>query len=241
MIESAIFEVERPTMREYFASKGIDLRRDPVEVVMSEVYLCGGHGLSGLVGDQWGETAVAGLFAAGDCLANPYGFLAGAMAMGEASAERVAASSAPAPVPDRTDARRRLERLAESVRRHQKGALRVDRREFEYKFRRLVNEFVAPPKSGFKLNRFLAETEGMVTDQDDLPADDPHELMKVFEAKAGLFCARMAARASLFRTESRYGLIHYRVDYPEKDNANWATRVFIKAGENGPELTKEDR
>ena len=75
IIEEGIFETERPTMKEYFRNKGIDLRKTTVEVVMTEIYLCGGHGLSGLVGDAWGETDVPGLFAAGDCLANPYGFL----------------------------------------------------------------------------------------------------------------------------------------------------------------------
>ena len=34
-------------------------------------------------------------------------------------------------------------------------------------------------------------------------------------------CAEMAARASLYRTESRWGLYHHRVDYPERDDDNW--------------------
>jgi len=237
LIESAIFEVERPTMRQYFASKGIDLRRDPVEVVMTEVYLCGGHGLAGLVGDGWGRTKVPGLFAAGDCLANPYGFLAGAMAMGEAAAERVAGSSLA--LPAGLDPAGRLAGLEEEFRRHRQGALRVPVREFEYKYRRLVNEFVAPPKSGPKLERFLHETEAMVRDQEDLPAPDPHTLMKVYEAKAGLFCARMAALASLFRTESRFGLYHQRIDFPEKDDRRWATRVMLEAGPEGPLVYRE--
>ncbi|MBW1721850.1 MAG: FAD-binding protein [Deltaproteobacteria bacterium] len=238
LIESAVFDVERPTMRDYFRNKGIDLRKDPVEVVMTEVYLCGGHGLAGLVGDAWGETRVPGLFAAGDSLANPYGFLAGAMCMGEAVAERVAGRKAVRP--EDPDTRERLERLEALIERHKTGALQVPLRDFEYKFRRLVNEYVAPPKSARKLQRFLDETEAMVRDQDDIPARDPHQFMKVFEAKAGLFCARMAARASLFRTESRFGLYHERVDYPEKDDENWKTRIIITAGPNGPVLEKEN-
>ncbi len=237
LIESAVFDVERPTMRDYFRNKGIDLRRDPVEVVMTEVYLCGGHGLAGLVADAWGETRVPGLFAAGDSLANPYGFLAGAMCMGEAVAERVAQRKAGPP--RNPDTKERLKRLEMLRRRHTRGKLGVPLRDFEYKFRRLVNEYVAPPKSARKLQRFLDETEGMVVEQDDIPAEDPHQLMKVFEAKAGLFCARMAAYASLFRTESRFGLYHERVDYPAKDDKNWKTRVIITAGPEGPVLEKE--
>jgi len=112
-------------------------------------------------------------------------------------------------------------------------------RDFEYKYRRLVNEYVAPPKSARKPERFLQETETMVRDQEDLPARDPHEVMKIFEAKAGLFCARMAAVASLFRKESRFGLYHDRVDYPQTDDEHWRTRVIITPGPEGPKLEKE--
>jgi succinate dehydrogenase/fumarate reductase flavoprotein subunit len=237
LIEDGIFEAERPTMRAYFRRKGIDLRRGPVELVATEVYLCGGHGMAGLVGDAWGETDVPGLFAAGDCLSNPYGFLPGAMAMGEAAAE-MAIQKGYRP-PSLRAGMDRLEKLEHCIARHRRGALNVPVAEFEYKFRRLVNEYVAPPKSGMKLQRFLDETENMVRDQDDLPAEEPHQLMKVFEAKAGLFCARMAARASLYRTESRFGLYHERVDYPEKDDANWKTRILISNDGKNPVLEKE--
>lgn len=237
LIESAVFDVERPTMREYFRNKGICLATDPVEVVATEVYLCGGHGMAGLAADAWGETRVPGLFAAGDCLANPGGFLAGAMVMGEAAAERVAARNGPGPAAH--DAEERIASLGKALARHHEGRLRVPLRDFEYKFRRLVNEYIAPPKSAFKLRRFLHETEGMVRDQEDLPARDPHDLMKAWEAKAGLFCARMAAYASLFRTESRFGLYHQRVDFPERDDRNWRTRVLISRGPDGPHLEKE--
>jgi succinate dehydrogenase/fumarate reductase flavoprotein subunit len=46
-------------------------------------------------------------------------------------------------------------------------------------------------------------------------------------------CAEMAARASLFRTESRWGLYHYRLDYPELDNESWFCHVNLKQDESG--------
>ncbi len=79
----------------------------------------------------------------------------------------------------------------------------------------------------------------MVEEQGDLPAGEPHEIMKAFEAKAGLFCARTAALASRFRTESRFGLYHERVDFPRKDDLHWKTRVLISRGPEGPVLRKE--
>ncbi len=237
MIEEGIFQAERPTMRGYFRRKGIDLKRDTVEVVMSEVYLCGGHGLAGFVGDASGETAVPGLFAAGDCLANPYGFLPGAMVMGEAAAEK--AMERGAGRRSSSETQEQVDRLRRAIERHRQGTLGIPIRDFEYKFRRLVNEYVAPPKSEHKLRRFLQETESMVEEQGDLPARDPHEVMKAFEAKAGLFCARTAALASCFRTESRFGLYHERVDFPRKDDFHWKTRVLISRGPEGPVLRKE--
>lgn len=194
--------------------------------------------MAGLVGDGWGETSVPGLFAAGDCLSNPYGFLPGAMAMGEAVAERVTARKEPRPT--RPDDGPRVERLRDQLARHARGGLGVPTREFEYKFRRLVNDYVAPPKSETKLSRFLQETDPMVADQEDLPARAPHEVMKLFEAKAGLFCARVAALASRYRTESRFGLYHQRVDFPEKDDERWKTRVLVSAGPQGPRIRKEE-
>jgi succinate dehydrogenase/fumarate reductase flavoprotein subunit len=159
------------------------------------------------------------------------------MVMGEVVAERVVERAAPGP--SGHDARDRIDRLRRALERHGKGRLGVSVRDFEYKFRRLVNEFLAPPKSETKLRRFLHLTEPMLKDQEDLPARDPHEVMKVFEAKAGLFCARMAAEASLFRTESRFGLYHQRVDYPEKNDAQWKTRVILSPGPEGPVVEKE--
>jgi succinate dehydrogenase/fumarate reductase flavoprotein subunit len=52
-------------------------------------------------------------------------------------------------------------------------------------------------------------------------ARDPHELMRALEMQSILDCADLAAAASLYRTESRWGLYHLRVDYPETDNENW--------------------
>ena len=43
----------------------------------------------------------------------------------------------------------------------------------------------------------------------------------------------MAARASLFRTESRWGLYHYRQDHPKLDNANWFVHSILRLGADG--------
>jgi succinate dehydrogenase/fumarate reductase flavoprotein subunit len=57
--------------------------------------------------------------------------------------------------------------------------------------------------------------------------------MRAMEIHAILDCAEMAAQASLFRKESRWGLYHYRVDYPEKNDEDWFVHVQVKKDANG--------
>ena len=71
---------------------------------------------------------------------------------------------------------------------------------------------------------------GRAKSLEQLGAADPHELMRANEADFIRDCAEMAARASLFRTESRWGLYHHRLDFPEMDDANWFVHVNIKKG-----------
>ncbi len=57
-------------------------------------------------------------------------------------------------------------------------------------------------------------------------AEDPHELRMANEVRNMALNAEMNLRASLFRTESR-GL-HYREDYPNRDDANWLAWTILK-------------
>ena len=66
-----------------------------------------------------------------------------------------------------------------------------------------------------------------------LSASNPHELMRAMEVQHILDCAKLAAHASLFRTESRWGLYHYRVDYPERDDAEWFVHCHTRKGAGG--------
>ena len=52
-------------------------------------------------------------------------------------------------------------------------------------------------------------------------ARTPHELMRCAEVSFIRDCAEMAARSSLARTESRWGLYHERSDQPERDDEDW--------------------
>ncbi|MFC1909712.1 FAD-binding protein [Chloroflexota bacterium] len=58
-----------------------------------------------------------------------------------------------------------------------------------------------------------------------MTAKDAHYLVKLIEVEAAIFTAEMYLKTSLIRKESRAG--HYRVDYPDLDNANWLKWIII--------------
>src|SRR4029077_99609 len=73
----------------------------------------------------------------------------------------------------------------------------------EYKVRRMVNDYLQPPKVTRKMEIGLERFAEIREDLDRMGAADPHELMRAMEVHAIRDCAEMAARASLYRTESR--------------------------------------
>jgi succinate dehydrogenase/fumarate reductase flavoprotein subunit len=66
-----------------------------------------------------------------------------------------------------------------------------------------------------------------------MSAADPHELMRAMEAHTIRDCAELAALSSLYRTESRWGLYHLRVDHPEKNDADWFCHTNVTSDNAG--------
>ncbi len=64
-----------------------------------------------------------------------------------------------------------------------------------------------------------------------LRAADMHELRLAHETENMVISAEMKLRASLLRKESRCS--HYRLDYPERDDANWRAWINIYKGARG--------
>jgi len=108
----------------------------------------------------------------------------------------------------------------------------IPHHQYEYKVRRLVNDYLQPPKTGNRMELGLRYLERAEAELAEVGASNPHELMRVMECHFIRDCAEMAARASLYRTESRWGLYHNRVDYPQRNDADWFVHVQLKK-ENG--------
>lgn len=218
-IEQILHTNERPTRGRFHARRGNDYRKRMVEMHISEIGFCSGHSASGVWVDEHARTTVKGLYAAGDMGSVPHNYMLGAFVNGAIAGEDAAeyCSGAELAAVDRDFvAREHAELLAPLGR--EDG---LTPNEVEYKTRRLVNDYLQPPKATSKMEIALRRFAEIREDLGALAASEPHELLRATECRSILDCAEMAAHASLFRTESRWGLYHYRVDFPETDNENW--------------------
>ena len=226
-IEDILFTTERPVMQRFFEDRGIDFRHSDIELFNTEHFLCSGHGMAGLVVNDRGETTVEGLYAAGDVACVPKGHLTGAFTYGEIAAEsavRYAASEeagavASEQVKDAVDRVTRISDMHGPVSPH----------EFEYKVRRLITNYLIPPKNRQRLELGL---QWMKHFREQLPSmvnvSDIHWVSRVMEIESIIETASLSAMASLERKESRWGFWHKRTDFPERDDENWVKHVVLE-------------
>lgn len=230
-IETILHSNERPSRGRFHEGRGIDYRSGMVEMHISEIGLCSGHSASGVWVDEHAATTVPGLYAAGDLAFVPHNYMLGAFVYGKFAGESAAA---------RASAREHVEidpvQLAAERERVLGPLARIDGlppAQVEFKLRRLVNDYLQPPKVTRKMELGLTRFAEIREDLAQMSATSPHELMRAMEVHFILDCAEMAARASLYRTESRWGLYHYRVDFPEKNDADWFCHAQLKKGDDG--------
>ncbi|MEL6265061.1 MAG: fumarate reductase/succinate dehydrogenase flavoprotein subunit [Pseudomonadota bacterium] len=225
-IEQILHNVERPTRGHFHEGRGTNYRERMVEMHISEIGFCSGHSASGVFVDENAETTIPGLYAAGDMANVPHNYMLGAFTNGAIAGEDAAARIGErdfAPIDEGAIEAERARVLAPTLR--DDG---IPPNQIEYKTRRLVNDYLQPPKVTAKMQlaqrRFAEVREDM---EQGMMVRDAHELMRALEAASILDCADMAAAASLYRTESRWGLYHNRVEYPGRDEENWRCHTIL--------------
>nr|WP_218179011.1 fumarate reductase/succinate dehydrogenase flavoprotein subunit [Pseudomonas gingeri] len=230
-IEEILHSNERPSRGQFHAGRGTDYRQQMVEMHISEIGFCSGHSASGVWVNERAETSVKGLYSAGDMAAVPHNYMLGAFTYGWFAgfnaADYVAGRDFTALDAEQI-AREKARVYAPLQREHGLPPAQV-----EYKLRRFVNDYLQPPKVTKKMEIGLERFAAIEADLDQMKAGNPHELMRALEVSVIRDCAEMAARASLFRKESRWGLYHHRVDYPLRDDAEWFCHCHLKKDENG--------
>src|SRR5277367_785 len=237
-IETILHKVERPTRGLFHEGRHTDYRREMVEMHISEIGFCSGHSASGVFVDEFARTTVPGLYAAGDMASVPHNYMLGAFTNGSVAGEDAAdfAANVDHAGYDEADVAREKERVMAPTKREDG----IPPNQIEYKARRLVNDYLQPPKVTRKFElgqRRLAEVREDMTHH--MIARNSHELLRALETQSILDCADMAAHASLYREESRWGLYHLRTDFPEKDNENWFCHTLLSK-QNG-RMTSEKR
>lgn len=234
-LENILHTTERPTRGTFHANRGHDYRTHDIEMHISEIGLCGGHSASGVWVDEHARTTVPGLYAAGDLACVPHNYMIGAFVFGDLAGAHAASIraqvAAPRQLPD--DQLRAAHELIYRPLRHPDGPPQP---QVEYKLRRFVNDYVAPPKTAAKLSIAVRTFERMRDEIAGMGARNPHELMRAVEVSFIRDCAEMAARSSLTRTESRWGLYHERADMPVRDDGEWGYHLNLRKGPDGEML-----
>jgi succinate dehydrogenase/fumarate reductase flavoprotein subunit/HEAT repeat protein len=231
-LENILHTTERPTRGTFHANRGHDYRTHDVEMHISEIGLCSGHSASGVWVDEHARTTVPRLYAAGDLACVPHNYMIGAFVFGDLAGTHAASTlneaSAPQQLPD--DQLREAHQLIYRPLRHPDGPPQP---QVEYKLRRLVNDYVAPPKTAAKLSIAVRTFDRMHGEIAAMGARNPHELMRAVEVSFIRDCAEMAARSSLTRTESRWGLYHDRADLPGRDDSQWGYHLNLRKRPDG--------
>jgi succinate dehydrogenase/fumarate reductase flavoprotein subunit len=237
-IETILHEVERPTRGRFQVNRNNDYRNGMIEMHISEIGFCSGHSASGVYVDDNACTTVPGLYAAGDMASVPHNYMLGAFTNGAVAGEHAIDYVNEVDFADIDEdfiAAEKKRVLAPTTR--EDG---IPPNQVEYKTRRLVNDYLQPPKVTRKMqlaqDRFAETREVM---ENEMVARNAHELMRSLEVSSIMDCADMAAFASLFRTESRWGLYHNRADYPERDNENWFCHSILSKDADGQMTIKK--
>ncbi|MFI6638799.1 fumarate reductase/succinate dehydrogenase flavoprotein subunit [Streptomyces sp. NPDC050504] len=228
-VEGILHTTERPTRGTFHEGRGHDYRTHDIEMHLSEIGLCGGHSASGVRVDAHARTTVPRLYAAGDLACVPHNYMIGAFVFGDLAGEdasRYTAYEGELP-------HDQLAAAHELVYRPLRNPQGPPQPQVEYKLRRFVNDYVAPPKTGAKLSLAVAAFERMTGEIAGMGARTAHELMRCAEVSFIRDCAEMAARASLARTESRWGLYHERLDHPGRDDAGWLHHLDLRKSPSG--------
>ncbi|MCF8039281.1 MAG: FAD-binding protein [Desulfohalobiaceae bacterium] len=240
-IEELLFTTERPVTERFHAGRDNDFRTGEIELWPTELYLCGGHGMTGVRINEKGETNIPGLYAAGDTSLCAKGHLSGAFVYGEICAENAVQYAQGINQAGQDDAG--LDRFLNTRRsRMDQAANPIPIEEFEFKVRRIITDYLRPPKNAYKLKRLLWWTDRFRSELNSMVSvRDEHDLFKTYEVENIIECANLSAVASLERTESRWLPFHYRSDFPEKDDENWLKHIVLSQGHEPGQVKIEHR
>ena len=191
--------------------------------------------MGGVVADSEAETAMAGLFAAGEVCAGVHGAnrLAGnalleVFVMGEVAGTNAALTAKETGLPQTPEReiqaeRARLESLFSDTGK--------DAKEFCRSLQSIMWEKAGIIRSADSLSDALARIEELETLSKTCRAKNPVEIIRRLDLHNMSLVSKMVCKAALRRAESRGA--HYRSDCPQERNPEWLKNILIRKGEGG--------
>jgi succinate dehydrogenase / fumarate reductase flavoprotein subunit len=219
---------------------GVDMIEAPVPITPGVHYSMGG-----IKTNVWGETAVEGLYAAGECAcvsvhgANRLGgnALLETVVFGKRAGTRAA---------ERAGTLRRVDPSSKALKQDQERInRRMDRAKGEpvWQVREEIGKVMSQWVGIFRTRERLEKARGLIQDLkqrfDQVTLRDKGrifnmELIAAFELGSICDLARAIAESALFREESRGA--HYRLDFPRRDDDRWLKHTLAYYGETEPRL-----
>jgi fumarate reductase (CoM/CoB) subunit A len=221
---------------------GIDLRREPIETGVAAHYFMGGISV-----DERCETAVSGLFAAGEAMAGVDGAnRLGGNALSEILVFGARAGNFAAEYASRAPAHPLLRdvEFLEPLPRHQKMSEESIRpvhlkRALQY----IMWEKVGVIRDGARLQEARQELKeierkqlGRLVRQSSLEVYN-REILDSIEVRKMVILAQIVASTAQMRQETRGA--HARLDFPRRDDQNWLVNLVVRKEEGGFSISKE--
>ena len=192
----------------------------PVKVAPVSHFTMGGVAI-----DEWGQTDVEGLYAAGEVVGGVHGAnrhggnaLTSALVFGARAGRRAAEYAKEAQAIRPSSFEEELQRY-ESLR-----GEGVKAEELLERLRRLMWSKVGILREKDGLKEALREIGELRDEAEEVKAATRREMLRALELPMALDAAEMICRSALTRTESRGA--HYRVDYP-KENESWLRTIYL--------------
>jgi succinate dehydrogenase / fumarate reductase flavoprotein subunit len=221
---------------------GVDITREPIMIRPGAHYYMGG-----IKTDVWGETSVAGLYAAGEaaCVSVHGGNRLGANSLldtlifgrrsGEHAAKRATGMAAPKPGDEAL--RRDVEEIAAIIARPREGR-RIS--EIKEELGTTMNQHVAVFREADGLSQALdvvrrLKEESMTAYIDDRGTIFNQDVLGAIELGYMLDCAEASVVAAIERKESRGA--QFRTDFPERNDGEWLRHINVSRNGGGPEIS----
>jgi adenylylsulfate reductase subunit A len=209
-----LLPVDKNTFLDYCEQKGVDLRRDLLEIQITEGGLPAFMGsVTGVWVDRRCATSVPGLYAAGGCAA-AISSLAGAVTTGDTAGEEAAADVLAGKLAGAVDEAQLDERreLIYAPAGRQSG---YPYAELEDKLRQVMTLYVGIGRNANGLRNAQKELEKLARCFAGARAENGHDLMRLFEVRDLILVGQAITRAALAREETRFGIAHYRGDFSQ--------------------------